>query len=492
MNYRDRDRVFAVDRWTRYLWRRSFDEQPELREWLDANGDRWLGLEAMARETFARLFNGRTVEVDAQRPEDGWQRTVHGLLDELPSWQELRRVCRGDRWESAKTTLDLLRGFLDLLPAPQAAEDPEPLREQAMGLQRLLQGFDHPANGSAEQELAAALAAVRRTGQQLVASHQQSEQDIDLSALRTGLRQACRGALDDSMERSREVQALGCWSPSGALAVSVQLKAELAGRLAKSEKLRLLAREAGRFKRMALEKQASRVEHGADELHDVGLGREVARLLPLELAKLADPELETWFDLGWSEGQLLEYQLEGKDTLGEGPMVVLLDQSSSMEGPPEIWSKALALGLLQVATVQRRSCRVVHFNSGVVRQDDFGPGEVEPGRLVEAMATFDGGGTDFGPPLNAAIDAIDTSPPLAKADVVLVTDGESDVSDALEERWSRLRTAREVSAYGVFLGSGSMPSSLTRLTDKQYLLDDFDTDERIAGELLSLTRWRAS
>ena len=41
------------------------------------------------------------------------------------------------------------------------------------------------------------------------------------------------------------------------------------------------------------------------------------------------------------ERQVLQYQLVGTETLGKGPLVVLLDKSGSMEGRRDVWAAAL-------------------------------------------------------------------------------------------------------------------------------------------------------
>ncbi len=60
-------------------------------------------------------------------------------------------------------------------------------------------------------------------------------------------------------------------------------------------------------------------------------GADLARALPVELARLTDPRRRLDFFRSLAERQVLEYQLGGSDRLGRGPLVVLLDKSSSMD-----------------------------------------------------------------------------------------------------------------------------------------------------------------
>ena len=54
------------------------------------------------------------------------------------------------------------------------------------------------------------------------------------------------------------------------------------------------------------------------------------------------------------ERQILQYQLSGAETLGRGPLVLLLDKSGSMDGTKDLWATALSLALLEHAQAERR------------------------------------------------------------------------------------------------------------------------------------------
>jgi len=185
---------------------------------------------------------------------------------------------------------------------------------------------------------------------------------------------------------------------------------------------------------------------------------------------------------------LLQYRLSGKERQGRGPIVICLDQSSSMRGAKEFWSKGLALALLQVATMQRRPCRVVHFNTGVARVDDWLPGKVAPLDLLASMDTFLGGGTDFEPPLRVALDAIADTREFKKADVILVTDGEARLSENFVDEWNSAKKKLGFTCYAIHVESpaGLVPDQLSAFADTVVPLADLSDDTTATDAVLSI------
>src|SRR5262249_42925955 len=144
-------------------------------------------------------------------------------------------------------------------------------------------------------------------------------------------------------------------------------KIELAMRVMRSPKLKLIAEMCGRFTRIAMSVQKSRVNHPPNEITSITIGNDLAHLLPGEMALLGDPDLEDLFYLKFAERRLLQYELEGRESEGRGPIILALDESGSMSEPvggivKEAWSKSVMLGLLAIARRQIRDLAVIHFS----------------------------------------------------------------------------------------------------------------------------------
>jgi uncharacterized protein with von Willebrand factor type A (vWA) domain len=246
---------------------------------------------------------------------------------------------------------------------------------------------------------------------------------------------------------------------------------ELGRRLATNPKLRRLAALVGRMRAQALALRRSSLERASEEVFDVELGRTLDRLLPPELLALRQPALRRDLLRRLTEGQLLCYRLRGTDERGRGPMIVCLDGSSSMAGEKEIWSKAVALTLLEIARRQRRLFRFICFSSPdtPLFMLDLNPRDhhlVREERALDVAEYFPGGGTDFETPLDAAAEAL-AAARYRRGDVVLITDGECRVSPAWRERFRRQKRRLGFSLFSVLIDVGpSSAATIAELSDR--------------------------
>src|SRR4029079_18174396 len=218
-------------------------------------------------------------------------------------------------------------------------------------------------------------------------------------------------------------------------------KLELGRRLAGNEKLKKLARMVGRMKFNALALRKKVFERSSEELLEVEQGDALHRLLPHELLSLHHPVLRKDFYRRFLDQELIQYSLRGVEEKGRGPMIVCLDGSSSMAGEKEIWSKAVALTLLEIARLHRRLFRFVGFSSSDMPLFtlDLNPRDhhlVREDRALDVAEYFPGGGTDFEMPLDAAVATL-AEARYRRGDVVLITDGECQVSPEWLERFRR-------------------------------------------------------
>src|SRR5262249_2348747 len=99
-------------------------------------------------------------------------------------------------------------------------------------------------------------------------------------------------------------------------------------------------------------------------LHAVRMGSDLERMLPSEVLGLPRHRRALHLDFlrRFAEGELLEYELIAASS--RGPMVVCVDGSSSMSGSKEIWAKAVALTLMEIARREKRRCLAIVFSSG--------------------------------------------------------------------------------------------------------------------------------
>lgn len=159
-----------------------------------------------------------------------------------------------------------------------------------------------------------------------------------------------------------------------------------------------------------------------EEMCGVTLGRDLANLLPQELAMLNDPDLELLFDLKYIQNRLFCFEKQGFDTpkKTKGAMIICVDTSSSMQGTPEYIAKALTLYLATKADMQSRACYLINFSSTIETIELSG----KDGRakLLGFLTMSLNGGTDVEPALIEGLEKMQEDD-FVQSDLIVITDG---------------------------------------------------------------------
>lgn len=413
--------VNDVPRWHVFLHRDARDLPPVQKD--DAP------MRRLEDEIFDRLYTGAAEKAavnDNAEALTAWAEKLHTLCSELPAFERLGQECIGDADASAAAVDKLMEAL-----GPHLKQKPD---------------------------------------------------EVQAPQLRRTLNHACVRA-SDAVELQREtldgLAGVGFDTGAGDKArVSGHQALRLSQRLKKDDRLARIAMLAGKFKRIAAAKQKARVKHGADEVSDVELGSSISRLLPSELAQLPHPVLRRAFMARLVENRAQQYRLQGTDSLGRGPLICCLDKSGSMEGPKDIWATAVALALLELAQRQRRPFALLCFDGEVKHEARVGIGEALPEESLFVQAS---GGTNITGVLARSLAIIQESGgAMKKADVVLITDGESETQDAPVVR--QLAEGLGVTILG--FGIGVDIAALKPWCDEVTAIHRLDGLDEVAAEAL--------
>jgi uncharacterized protein with von Willebrand factor type A (vWA) domain len=404
--------IYDVPKWNCFLHRDA--------RGLDAASSWDRPLPRLEDELFDRLFAGDS-ELLPERRQDtqlrDWATGLHQAFEQLPAFERLGTEVRGDALAAGAAVEALMN---ELKPNP-----PEPNEVDALPLARR-------ALGSACQKASQAVEELRDLTEGM--------QNVGFGPPGTGR--------------------------SAGTATAGSSYRTLASRLKHDDRLLRIALLAGRFKRIAAAKQRQKVKHGAEEVTDVEQGGELARLLPVELAKFARPMLRLALLRDLVERQAMQYRLSGTETLGKGPLIVALDKSGSMDGQPDIWATAVALALLDIAQHQRRPFALLAFDDGVKFEAVVQPTETLP---EAGLFVTCGGGTSIANVVDRGLELIRKHPgSLRKADIVVITDGGSDPSPAPALR----EIARELGVTILGVGIGVDPCVLAPWCDEVQSVSD--------------------
>lgn len=377
-------------------------------------------------ELFDRLYAGDSAELP---PEDQdpklkeWADKLHGVASALPDFERLAHDCVGDDMASAVAVEKIMGELTPIINAENSkrVEDAKLRKAFNAGMSK----------ASTEIEMLDDLA--------------EATEGIAFGR-KPGTGSGKGGPMDQGSPR------------------------RIAERIKNDARLKRILLLAGKFKRIAQRKQREKVKHGRDEITDIESGSDISRLLPMELSSLAHPKRKLLLFKNLLENSALQYKLEGTEDLGKGPIVVCLDKSGSMQGAPDEWATAVALALLEVARMQKRPFALLPFDA-LVKEEFVVPAG---GELPEiALFTSCVGGTNIGRVLMRGLKIIETNygnVKMKKADIVLITDGQSDTFEA--HAFRELAKTMQVTTLG--FGIGVAPEDMKPWCDEVHTIRDLD------------------
>ena len=202
------------------------------------------------------------------------------------------------------------------------------------------------------------------------------------------------------------------------------------------------------------------------------------------MAMLSTPELMPLFLRKYQHKALKQYRKREPEYKGKGDIIVCLDESGSTFGENNAYGMAVAMVLYQLCRINKSNFALVHFSSET--KTDFFPKdeEVSSQRILDCAETFLNGGTDFEKPLREAF-ALTSSGKMDKPDIVFITDGICDVSDAFLDLLEEFKADTGAKLTGILLDEGEcFDFSLKKFSDKVYRTSELLKDE-IVDDIIS-------
>lgn len=480
--------VYVIPKWTELCVSDFKEKSTRLSEVIEEGESKIYNFETFVSETYHRLYDRQPnrLEDSAIKPENKIWIAIHQQMSELEAFQKFSNRLNGDEFLSGIGTTALCLAIVEMLPEPtEPLEDPEVIRKQLRGIFEALQGQTPNAG------LILKIQQLKQKGLEARLASEAYADSISNAEIETAI---ITGIAKAEAEMQAIAESIASFSGGSNYSNETQLKIadkiQLAQRLHASPKLQAIAELAGKKIAIAAKMQRSKVKEGRTEIIGVTTGNDLTRLLPCELVKLTQPALFPIFAQGYIERSLLQRELISREPLARGPIVICLDSSGSMQGQPEIWSKAIALALLSIAVSQKRHCRILHFTDIVERIDDF-VGEIpDTNRVIDCIEKFyNGGSTSFTAALIGAFASIRQHEQTKKADVILITDGLDTPSTQFIEQWQTDRKKYEFSCYGILISSGNLSnyaSTISKLCDRYVQITDLTEDSEVSNCLYSI------
>jgi uncharacterized protein with von Willebrand factor type A (vWA) domain len=450
-------------------------ENPEIRTRFQEVLDDYPPFAELQQDVYSSLYKYRPALQSIEKVDSDYvmNRQIMEMLMESDQYRELRLITKFDTVNSTVGTEVLSEEIKNILD--ELKDQMEEMMEQMKQAQQAMidaqaQSQSEGEEGEGEGEGQQALTV--KQVQEIMAETKKKLQDEfrQNEDVQSKMYEAFEKALTRTKEVSDLIHQWGLGSDGGFSRAPYQEKIKMIDRLKESKKLRELSTLAGRFKKIATRKKKLKVKKINTDIQDVVFGNDLARIVSSEAALLKDPLAKIAFYKKYADEELVQYQYGGKYSLGRGPIVACIDTSGSMHGQPEVFSKAVALGILDIARDQKRDFYVMHFDSrpaDTIHTNTFlykEPFSVD--EVIDMAEYFGGGGTDFEEPLILAKQKIDEDKDFEKADIIFITDGQSAVGESFQKEFHQWKTDRGVQVYSVLINeSYSSDSALQLFSD---------------------------
>lgn len=461
-------------------------------------------------------------DVTEMAPTHVPNQTLIQELAKLPEVQSMRASTRHDPYASAMATVSMQSELTKLVErsteARERAKEQEAANQaaqeaanQAAAAQQALQQAEQEAQnadpndpnaqqgcqmglataqaaaGAAMDQAQAAAAAALAAQEATQNAAQQAVQGV-----KADLRKAAEQAAQEREDEDQLMRAFGV--EDGELSrMDFQERAQLATRL-KNNRMAKFAKLIGQFKALQAAESRRKVKHAPDEVNNIVLGDDLTRLAPSEWTNFANDDLEDDFWLRYVNRQILCYDLIGTERVGQGPIIVVCDESGSMGmadvqgGTREAWSKALTLALCEQARSKGRDFFYIGFSSQ--RQQHtvkFAGGKAKLTDVIDMTEHFFGGGTHFEKPLRDALALVESYDDKdgKRPDIVFITDDDYfGADDAFMREWNKTKDKYDLRCFGIAMGGAGTGGMLEAVSDNVRSVTDMtDSDPRVVADL---------
>ena len=504
----DGSQVIRHDGYDVEAWDAAVRDYGKLREAVEVASTRLITALPLFRDVFWSFYKQSPAigPIVSLTPAHGINRQIVEQILGTTEWRQTRASgTPGDPIASAMATLGVAYSAIQALDAATVA-DVNRLHELESGAAALfaqataLTDLAEQAEGDRARDLFDQAERARAQAERVQAERVQAaaalttEDEAREEALRRAARTGLTRAMGEIAAEAAAVRVFGGGyggGGGGAQQFTAKDRIALAQLVQGSRRLKQMMAIAGRQITIALDVQATKTPYPPTEVAGITFGNDPALLLPSELGLLMLPETELLFYKGMAEHSLMQWELAGRQPQGQGPVIVAVDESGSMNGscgpyPKTVWAGGTLLAFLAIARLQKRDLVVLHFaEERQLRVDVFPNGEgpyQETLRCAEHF--FNGGDTRFESWMRKATDLVQTSQP--KADVIVLTDGLTHIDRAVLAEFNAARKAMEMRSYGVLIGTTQGMQELSLCSDAVLTLDDLSQDRMILNDIFAI------
>lgn len=418
-----------------------------------------LGFTNIIGDTWYSFYNKQPLlEENAQQIDETQFGFITNLLktDEYMQWHQLTK---GDELLSVLTAISMADQLIKSLrndhPQTKNEQSQKAAERSQQFAKKRIQELQQQINSATSEGIKQAYRDQQKIYEQNLKNAEQQTKAIEqqlknqlLEISKQSLGQIIQGNKKKISNTKKAIITVGTMDGKKIEHVPLGDQFELAEKIGTHKELQTIADLVGRFKRIAIKKQKTKQKHTM-ERKNIAIGQEVSRLLPTELANYVMGHSKMDFLRRFSESQALVFDTKGNDRKGKGPIIICMDESSSMTSIKE-QSKAFCIALLTIAKKQKRDFAIVPFASNVGEVKIFAKGQASTQDLLAFSNSFLGGGTNYEQPLRESLTILQQSE-FNEADILFVTDGSSFLPTRFIEEFNATKKKKQFECTSVVL-----------------------------------------
>lgn len=439
-----------------------------------ADNVQWLVTEDAYEDYFRKVCDGDSAALpEGYKPENGIWYSIMSDMSQAAAWPELIRRSVGDQFNAGNNAVNIINELSKVIE--QAIEsgqfDVQLLTSADQKLQELREQYQKAVENGDKQQAEKIRAEGKRLGQAINEAIQEAKNKIQSQS-----HKIVDKALEENDEVNEAISNLhGDSSGAGKHAADLEAKKKLAEKLRKNKELKKLTQKLGALRKIWHErKKARKTRDTYESITGARFGDNVTKAFPAEVALAASPEGSALFALKYSQKTLLtkDYTSTRRD-IGKGPIVMYVDVSGSMHGETEVWSKAIAFVIAEEALKQNREIQIHLFDTQINGSVKLQKDRKDNAQLIDFVCTWTlGGGTSFNAVLAHALDKAKISD---RADVLMITDGHSDVHDNFIRRLNSFKQTNGVQWSTVCINT-DIPDVCRTFSDELYSVNLYNPD----------------
>lgn len=416
---------------------------------------------------FRATQNGENPEPPKNyKPENAFWIGLMNDLTNSPAWDMIAPRAIGDQFVSGNNAILILNKLSEIINVQidEGQMDPQSIGQVGEKLKDLRSKFMQ-ARAAGDLDKAAE---IREEGKQLGKKLEDYQNQVR-DQMRPQVQEAIDKAAQEASDIEEAMNILGGDNQGTGHRQDIQEKLNLANKLRNNRKLMKLADRLGAMRRAWNNRKRARMaQANYSDIVGAKFGDSVVQAFPSELALAATDEGKALFALKYSQKTILskDYEAKTKD-IGQGPILMYVDVSGSMQGDSELWSKAIAYVVAEEALKQKRSVQIVLFDNYIQETIKIEADASNKDELLEFVAAWSThGGTSFAKVIDHAISYADID---KRADILMITDGHSEVPDPFIRRLNLFKAEKHCEWHSFCIGERS--ETLELFSDHIQLVD---------------------